>query len=161
MAGNAPQPHARMAELDFFVGTWQATGKFHQTPFGAEKPIEMTITGSREDRGFWTVIRTAELGTAHNPDPLSARYLWGFDAQAGDFVAEWFDGNGARATQRSAGWQGDRLVFEGTITMGGQTVPLRDSFTRTGADHYHHIGETDLGQGWITVDDEEATRVTG
>ena len=49
-------------------------------------------------------------------------------------------------------------VKQGTITMGGHSLPLRDSFTRLGDDRYHHIGETDLGHGWITVDDETATR---
>lgn len=144
--------------LDFFVGTWKAEGRFHDTPFGAGKPIEMVITGSREDRGHWTIVRTEEVATDQNPDPLTARYIWGYDEQAGEFVAEWFDANGGRATQRSTGWQGDTLVFEGTITMGGHRLPLRDSFTRLGDDRYYHIGETDLGNGWITVDDETATR---
>ncbi|WP_432990088.1 hypothetical protein [Dactylosporangium sp. CA-233914] len=154
-----PQPDPRMRDLDFFVGDWHAAGRFHDTPFGAAKPIEMRIVGTSEDRGFWTVVRTEELATENNPAPLTARYVWGYDAAAGEFVAEWFDGNGGRATQRSKGWEDDRLVFLGTITMGGHTVPLRDTFTRTGPDHYHHVGETDLGNGWLTVDDEDATRV--
>ena len=91
----SPRPHPRMAELDLFVGRRQAVGRFHDTPFGSGKSIEMVITGSSEDRGFWTVIRTEEVA----------------------------------------------------------------SFTRSGDDRYHHIGETDLGDGWIAVDDEDATRV--
>lgn len=42
--------------------------------------------------------------------------------------------------------------------MNGATLPLRDSFSRRGTDAYHHIGETDLGNGWIAVD-EESVRV--
>ncbi len=149
---------SRLRELDFFVGAWDATGRFHETPFGAGKPITMRIEGSAEDGGMWTVVRTRELPTDDNPSPLTARYLWGYDAIADEFVAEWFDSNGGRATQRSAGWDGDVLVFEGAMTLGGHTVPLRDTFTRTGPDAYHHIGETDLGGGWIPVDDEDARR---
>ncbi|MFJ7217817.1 DUF1579 family protein [Amycolatopsis sp. NPDC098790] len=152
------QTPARMNELAFFVGTWHAEGRFHETPFGAAKPIEMTLTGSSEDRGFWTVLRTEEAATEDNPDPLTARYIWGYDDAADEFVADWYDSNGGRASQRSAGWDGDELVFLGTITMGGHTVPLRDTFTRTGPDSYHHLGETDLGGGWIPVDDEAVTR---
>jgi hypothetical protein len=152
-------PNPRTSELAFFVGTWHAEGRFHDTPFGAGKPIEMTLTGSSEDGGFWTVLRTEEHATEQNPAPLTARYIWGYDEVAGQFAADWFDSNGGRATQRSDGWDGDRLVFLGTITMGGHTVPLRDTFTRTGPDSYHHIGETDLGDGWIPVDDEHVTRV--
>ena len=153
------QTPARMSELIFFVGTWHAEGRFHETPFGAAKPIEMTLTGSSEDRGFWTVLRTEETATERNPDPLTARYIWGYDETTDEFVADWYDSNGGRACQRSAGWDGDRLVFLGTITMGGHTVPLRDTFTRIGPDGYHHLGETDLGDGWIPVDDEAVTRV--
>lgn len=155
----ATPPTNRLSELDFFVGRWHATGKFHETPFGPGKPIEMSITGTSEDRGTWTVVRTEEHATADNPAPLTARYLWGYDAVANEFVAEWFDSNGGRATQRSSGWEGDVLIFLGTMTLGGATVPLRDTFTRQGPDGYHHIGETDLGQGWIAVDDEDVVRV--
>lgn len=153
------QTPARMNELTFFVGTWRAEGRFHETAFGAAKPIEMTLTGSSEDRGFWTVLRMEETATELNPDPLTARYIWGYDEAADEFVADWYDSNGGRARQRSAGWDGDRLVFLGTITMGGHTAPLRDTFTRTDPDGYHHLGETDLGDGWIPVDDETVTRV--
>ncbi|MEU1340114.1 hypothetical protein [Streptomyces sp. NPDC005827] len=83
-----------------------------------------------------------------------------FDATSDEFVADWFDSNGGRARQRSSDWQGDTLAFQGTITMNGATVPLRDTFTRLGSDTYHHIGEIDLGQGWTPVDEERATRLT-
>ncbi|OXM61724.1 hypothetical protein CF165_37765 [Amycolatopsis vastitatis] len=118
----------------------------------------MRIDGVREQRGFWITLGTAELPTPENPAPLSARYVWGYDPAAGEFVADWYDSNGGRAVQRSAGWAGDRLRFLGTITMNGATVPLRDTFTRRGADAYHHVGEIDLGEGWIPVDEEEAVR---
>jgi hypothetical protein len=104
-------------------------------------------------------VRTEEHATSDNPAPLTARYLWGYDTPAAEFVAEWFDSNGGRATQRSKGWDGDTLIFLGTMTVGGFTVPLRDTFTRKGDDAYHHVGETDLGEGWIAVDDEDVTRL--
>ncbi|MFC5500881.1 hypothetical protein ACFPJ4_01360 [Lysinimonas soli] len=151
-------PVSRLRELDFFLGRWSATGEFHATPFGARKPVEMRITGTSEDRGMWTVIRTEELATDANSAPLTARYLWGYDAVADEFVAEWFDSNGGRATQRSSGWDGESLVFLGTMTVGGFTVPLRDSFKRKSPSEYSHFGETDLGEGWITVDDEAVVR---
>ncbi|RSM50747.1 DUF1579 domain-containing protein [Amycolatopsis balhimycina DSM 5908] len=154
----APVPHKRLRELDFFVGSWDAPGVFHETPFGPRKPIRMRIDGAREQRGFWITLGTAELPTPENPAPLSARYVWGYDPATGEFVADWYDSNGGRAVQRSAGWVGDRLRFQGTITMNGATVPLRDTFTRRGADAYHHVGEIDLGEGWIPVDEEEAVR---
>jgi hypothetical protein len=89
--------------------------------------------------------------------PLTATYLWGYDPEAGRFSADWFDSNGGRATQTSTGWEGDRLVFIGQMTYGGHRFALRDTFTRRGDHAYHHLGEVDLGQGWIPVDEERAT----
>jgi len=42
--------------------------------------------------------------------------------------------------------------------MGGYRFALRDTFTRRGDHAYHHLGEVDLGQGWIPVDEEQARR---
>ncbi|MEV6878678.1 hypothetical protein [Amycolatopsis sp. NPDC051128] len=44
------------------------------------------------------------------------------------FVGTWH----AEGRQRSAYWDGDWLVFLGTVTMGGHTVPLRETVTRVG-----------------------------
>ncbi|MER6684016.1 hypothetical protein [Streptomyces olivaceoviridis] len=151
---------SRIDELAFFLGVWDAPGQFHATPFGPRKPIEMKVTGSGELAPHYLRLSTEEQPTADNPNPLRATYVWGFDAASDEFVADWFDSNGGRARQRSSGWQGDTLVFEGTMTMNGASVPLRDTFTRLGSDTYHHIGEVDLGQGWIPVDEETATRLT-
>ncbi len=96
----APVPH----ELDFFVGGWDAPGVFHETPFGPRKPIRMRIDGAREQRGFWITLGTAELPTPENPAPPSARYVWGYDPAASEFVADWYDSNGGPAVQRSSGW---------------------------------------------------------
>ena len=156
-----PSPHERLRELEFFLGSWEAPGLFHQTPFGPQKQIDMRVEGSAEGRGFWVTLRTAELATPDNPAPLTARYMWGYDPAADEFTADWYDSNGGRGAQRSTGWNGDRLEFTGTITMNGAAVPLRDTFTRRGPDAYHHIGELDLGSGWMPVDEEDAVRVAG
>lgn len=153
-------PHPRLRELEFFVGTWDAPGTFHETPFSPQKPIEMRVEVSSEERGFWILNRTTELPTPENPAPLTAHYLWGYDAAAEEFMAHWFDSNGGHAVQRSSGWEGNKFVFLGTLTTAdGSSVPLRDTFTRTGPNSYHHIGAIDLGNGWIPVDEERATRV--
>ena len=95
----APQAAPDLAELAFFTGAWEAEGTFHATPFSAEKPIAMRIDVEVVHRGFWVQTRTAERPSPDNPNPLTATYLWGYDAEAGRFSAEWFDSNGGRATQ--------------------------------------------------------------
>jgi hypothetical protein len=153
-----PQPAPELAELAFFLGRWEAEGTFHATPFSSRKPIAMEIDVELVHRGFWIQTRTAERPTPDNPNPLTATYLWGHDPETGRFSAEWFDSNGGRASQTSGGWEADRLVFTGEMTYGGYRFALRDTFTRHGDDDYHHLGEVDLGQGWIPVDTERAHR---
>ena len=111
----APAPAADLAGLAFFAGSWQAEGTFHATPFSAQKPIRMSIDADVVHRGFWLQSRTAEHPSAGNPNPVTVTCLWGYDTETGRFSAEWFDSNGGRATQTSAGWDDDRLVFTGRI----------------------------------------------
>jgi Protein of unknown function (DUF1579) len=154
----APSPVPQLAELACFTGTWEAHGTFHATPFSAEKPIAMRIDVDLVHRGFWIQTRTAEQPSPDNPNPLTATYLWGYDPDTDRFSAEWFDSNGGRATQTSTGWAGGRLVFIGQMRYGGYRFTLRDTFTRRGDDAYHHLGEVDLGQGWIPADEEHVHR---
>jgi hypothetical protein len=147
-----------MRELEFFLGHWEAPDVFHETPFGPRKPIQMRIDGGREHRGFRIAIDTAEVSTPDNPAPLTARYVWGYDSATSEFVADWYDSNGGRGIQCSPGWTNDRLVFSGSMTMSGVTVPLRETFARRGPDTYHHLGEVDLGAECIAVDEEDAVR---
>jgi hypothetical protein len=153
-----PYPAPELAELDFFSGAWEAEGTFHATPFSSRKPIAMRIDVEVVHRGFWIRTRTAEQPSPDNPNPLTATYLWGYDPETGRFDAEWFDSNGGRATQTSTGWEGDRLVFTGQMTYGGYRFALRDTFTPTSPDEFHHLGEVHLGQGWIPVDEQRARR---
>lgn len=156
----SPMPHPRMRDLEFFVGEWEAPGRFHATPFGPAKDIEMHLSGKYDNRGFWFELLTTELATPSNSAPLTARYVWGYDVISEELVADWFDSNGGRGVQRSTGWHEGILEFSGTMTMQGTTIPLRDTFTKRGPDAYHHIGAVDLGTGWIPVDEEEAVRRT-
>jgi len=157
----APAPAADLAGLAFFAGSWQAEGTFHATPFSAQKPIRMSIDADIVHRGFWLQTRTAEHPSAGNPNPVTVTCQWGYDTETGRFSAEWFDSNGGRATQTSAGWDDDRLVFTGRMTYGGCSFLLRDTFTRRCEDEYHHLGEVYLGEGWVLVDEELARRRSG
>lgn len=152
------QPVSRLAELSFFDGAWLGTGTFFFTASGRPKPIVMDIRNSTGYEGNWVITHTRERRTADNPAPLEATYFWGYDPARDVFVAEWFDSVGGRATQQSSGWDGDRLVFTGTMTSSGNSFTLRDTFTRRGHSRYHHIGEADFGTGWTTVDEEEVRR---
>ncbi|HYO39208.1 MAG TPA: hypothetical protein VER39_06095 [Nocardioidaceae bacterium] len=151
-------PVSGILGLQFFVGEWEASGTFFATPFSTQKRIRMSIEVVPVLSGSWIRTDTAEEVTVDNPTPLLASYLWGTDAATGELVAYWFDSSGGHAQQTSSGWSRDRLVFTGTMTNGGITFPLRDTFLRVGPDAYQHLGEVDLGQGWIPVDEESVRR---
>ncbi|MDQ0772795.1 hypothetical protein QF026_001261 [Streptomyces aurantiacus] len=157
-SGGTAAPVSRMSELSFFSGRWRGTGTFFLSASGNPKPIIMEIQNGTGYDGFWSTTHTTERKTAENPDPLTAVYLWGYDPDQDVFVAEWFDSRGGRATQRSLGWDGNRFVFLGTMTSGGSTFTLRDTFVRHDKNSYHHIGEADFGSGWVAVDEEEVRR---
>lgn len=153
-----PASGSRMGELSFFSGNWRANGTFFLTESGKPKPIIMDIQNSLDYDGFWSTTHTEERKTAVNPDPLAAAYFWGYDSARNVFVAEWFDSHGGRATQQSSGWDGNRLVFLGTMTSGGSSFTLRDTFIQHDKRSYYHIGEADFGAGWVAVDEEEVRR---
>jgi hypothetical protein len=73
-----PSPAPELAELAFFIGSWEADGTFHATPFSAEKPIAMRLDVEPLHRGFWIRTRTTEQPSPDNPNPLTATYLWGY-----------------------------------------------------------------------------------
>lgn len=147
-----------LQDLAFFVGHWQAAGTFFATPAAPRKPIEMTIDGAFELASNWLILRTAEKTTPDNDHPLAALYIWGYDLTSRQLIASWFDSNGGRATQTSAGWDGDRLVFLGEMTVAGQTFPLRDTFVKKGDNTYYHVGEASFQGQWIPVDEETVSR---
>jgi len=149
---------AALHELTFFLGQWKASGTFFATPNAPQKAIEMSIHGTQELGNNWLIISTQEKPTPENSHPLSAKYLWGYDLTSRQFIAFWFDSNGGRATQTSSGWDGDRLIFLGEMTVAGQTFPLRDTFVRKGETSYYHIGEAYFQEQWVPVDEETVSR---
>lgn len=153
-----PSPSAELDQLAFFLGRWHGKGTFFATPWWPEKPIEMTTEVTREPGSTWYLTRTAEQASRENPDPLTALYIWGYDATAEQFVASWFDSRGGRATQTSPAWEGDTLVFQGEMTAGGYKFPLRDTFVKRSDRAYHHLGEVNLEGRWLPVDEEEMSR---
>ena len=157
--GNGTCTTGPLSDLAYFVGDWRATGTAFATPANPRnRPIEMRIHTTVEDGGFWLILRTAEVATPANPQPLTAHYVWGRDTPSHTFTADWFDSNGGRATQTSAGPVRDQLVFTGRIRYGDQELDLRDTFVVRSAQEYYHRGEIRTDQEWIPVDEETVHR---
>ncbi|HSE12141.1 MAG TPA: DUF1579 family protein [Rudaea sp.] len=156
-AKDAPAPAAppEVAQVAFFAGTWNCTGKTFASPMGPEHATAATVHGTMAVGGMWMNIAYDEKKTAANPTPYHAGIYMGFDAGAKKFVEGCFDNFGGYCTQSGSGWNGDTMTFEGTSNSGGKQFGARDTFTKKGANQVTHTGEM---QGddkqWIKTDEE-------
>ena len=156
-AKDAPAPAAppELAQVAFFEGTWNCTGKTFATPMGPEHATVATVHGVKAVGGMWMNITYDEKKTAANPTPYHAGIYMGFDAGAKKFIEGCFDNFGGYCTQSGSGWNGDTMKFEGIGNGGGKQFGARDTFTKRGANQVTHMGEM---QGddkqWIKTDEE-------
>ena len=63
------------------------------------------------------------------------------------------DNFGAWSTETSKGWDGDEIAFSGEATMGGQQMPVRDTFTKKGAAELVHSYEMTMSGQKIAGDE--------
>jgi len=62
--------------------------------------------------------------------------------------------NGAYGILRSPGWDGDQIVFVGTMTMVGVTCDWRMTWSRHGADGFVFVNEERMADGSLAYIDE-------
>jgi hypothetical protein len=137
-AGAAAGP-GDMASMRFMTGTWVCSGK-------ALDGTAFSITQT-------TTIESGRLVTRDNQGN-STTLLW-WDATKKQWIETSESSNGS-STQTSPGWNGNMLVFVGTISITGApaTVPYRGTTTKlseTKTGELDEIGKPD-GGGWITFD---------
>jgi hypothetical protein len=114
------------------------------------------MTGTAEIRrelgGFW---QTGTIkGTSPKMPPFEGRFHATYDPGAKAFVMLWVDNMGGWARSTSSGWKGDTMVYEGESHMAGQTIPGRDTFTRSGTGEMKHVWEMQTGGKWLTIGEE-------
>jgi hypothetical protein len=158
LAKDAPAPPSappELAQVAFFEGTWNCTGKTFANPMGPEHATEGSVHGVKGVGGMWMHINYDEKKTAANPMPYHVDVHMGFDAGTKKFVEVCVDNFGGYCTQSGSGWSGDMMKFEGTANGTGKAVGVRDTFTKKGTDQVTHTGEM---QGddkqWIKTDEE-------
>ena len=158
LAKDAPAPAAappELAQVAFFEGTWNCTGKTFANPMGPEHATVATVHGAKAVGGMWVHLTYDENKTAANPMPFHVGVYMGYDAAKKTFVQSCVDVFGGYCTQNGNGWSGDTMKFEGTGNAGGKQFGVRDTFTKKGANQVTHTGEM---QGddkqWIKTDEE-------
>lgn len=153
-----PAPSPELGKLAFFAGDWSCTGKAEASPMGPAHATQGKVRVSKEIGGFWYVGRYEETKTAENPHPVVFEFLQGYNAVDKAFVMDCFDSFGSHCHQTAAGWQGDKLVYNGEAMGSGPALAVRDTFTRAGDARLEHMGEIQIEGQWMVTDHETCTR---
>jgi len=148
-----------LAPLAWFVGNWKCQQTDYPPDGGpihskVKTKVRWTLGGKWLD---WSVVQQPNPTV---PNPSKGNWIWGWDATKNQFVADWHDSEGFRSQQWSPGWNGDTLLFEGTVYLPfGAALPSRDTFTRTGSGSVRDVGTVLVGGNWLTI--SEITCVKG
>ena len=147
------QNDPKKKELQAFAGTWQCKGTAFASPWAPEHPTRASVTGTWVLGGQWMEVHYWETKSTKNPHPIDVKIFYGYDAEPKMLVGGSVDNMGGYATQQSAGWEGDKLVFTGPM-HGGMTMNSRDTYTRVGDKEIHHMGEMEEKGVWKKLSEE-------
>ncbi|MES1209457.1 MAG: DUF1579 family protein [Pseudomonadota bacterium] len=147
----APKPAAELDQLKVFEGSWRCEGKQPAGPFGPEQEYKSSFKGKKDIDNFWIAIEYDQKKSKAHPMPIKARGFLGYDPAAKKYVTIGADNTGGWISESSSGWEGDKLVFSGDGSMGGQKVSFRETYTKKGEKEMTWTGEMKMGKDWISV----------
>jgi hypothetical protein len=147
----APKPAAELEQLKVFEGSWRCEGKQPAGPFGPEQEYKSTLKGKKDIDNFWIAIEYDQKKSKAHPMPIKARGFLGYDPAAKKYVTIGADNTGGWISESSPGWEGDKLVFSGDGSMGGQKVSFRETYTKKTDKEITWTGEMKMGKDWISV----------
>ena len=151
-APEMPKPAAEMAQLDYFEGDWSCDGTMMPSPFGPGGKMTSTANIKDDLNGFWQSGRIK--GTTAGMPPFEGMFHTTYDPGSKKYVMLWVDNMGGWAQSTSAGWQADKLVYEGEGHMGGQTMMGRDTFMKGSDGSMKHTWEVQMDGKWVMMGDE-------
>jgi hypothetical protein len=147
----APAPPPELAQLKPFVAKAACTGQAEESLFGPAHKIQGQVSATMSPSGFWLQLRYVEKKTRDNPLASSAEERWGYDPALKKFVALLWDGFGGYGTGTSPGWEGETLIWTGEVTMNGQKLPYRQTFTREKGGAIAETWEMQLNGAWAKM----------
>jgi hypothetical protein len=147
--GPAADEQVTAEGLQYFVGSWLAEAKDPSTG----KSFSLTYRVEPVVGGAWITghAEAPELG-------IRSRDMWGRDPRTGEIMRVIFNGNGAYATVRSKGWNGDTLVLEGDSHGKTGTLRLRETITRLSPSEFRAVWEALRDGQWKAYSIERVTR---
>lgn len=138
-------------ELGYFIGRWRVSARDPND--GAT--LELSYGVEETPGGSWL----AGAGSSQD-GAFAARDMWGRDPETRQLMRVIFDGAGAFAIVRAAGWEGDVLVFEGEAFSAGGSVRVRETITRISADRFDAVWGALRDGDWAVYSTETVTRKT-
>jgi len=154
----APKPAAELDQLKVFEGSWRCDGKQPAGPFGPEQEYKSTFKGKKDIDKFWIAIEYDQKKSKSHPMPIKARGFLGYDPAAKKYVTIGADNTGGWISESSPGWEGDKLVFSGDGSMGGQKVSFRETYMKKGDKELTWTGEMKMGKDWISVGNDSCKK---
>jgi len=149
-----PTPAPELAQLGYFLGTWKCDGRVPATPMGPAHQSRSTVTIRPDLNGFWHTGTVREEKSADNAHPIYGMFHETYDSAKKRFLLLWVDNYGGWATETTRGWDGDKIVWEGEGTLGGQTLLGRDTFVKKGEGQMSHTAEMSMNGQWMTMSEE-------
>ena len=159
-AAQAPQKPApeQVKLMKTFGGSWTVSGKTEAGPAGPAESASGTET-SRKGPGGFSVVTDAKM-KFERMGPFAGHGVMYWDPEEKHYTGTWCDNLGPCATQGTGTWEGDNLVFNSEMKMGGQTAKMRQTYSKITADSYQF--EIEMGdpsgnmQPWMTLNYKRA-----
>lgn len=122
------QTPQELEQLEFFQGTWRV----EETVAGSSSPPKISKSKIKQDlNNFWYIGSNKEIRSQSNPNPkINGRVFLGYNTSSQRFIRLTVLDNGDYINMTSTGWEGNQLVWEGTLVRMGQSIPLRQTITK-------------------------------
>lgn len=152
----APKPAPEMAQLKMFDGNWSCTGDIPAGPMGPAQKTKSTVKSRTEMGGFWQ-IGTVSMSSPAMPS-FQGQFHTTYDSGKKQYVMLWVDNMGGYSQEAAPGWDGDKLVYTGEGSMGGQKMQTRDTFVKAADGSFKRSGEMQVNGQWVSMGDETCHR---
>lgn len=147
-AGFAAGRKEKMKEFRWLIGNWEALNRVSATPTtpAYTDTYHYTYNLCDEDTRICITGPSGKQRPHLTFDPFSARWMMTFvESVYGVLQAE--------------GWEGNRIVFTGQLTMLGIDCELRHTIVRRSHDDFYALNEEKQPDGtWAVVDDFQFRR---
>jgi hypothetical protein len=152
-----PTPPAEMSNLKAFDGSWNCEGKSEASPFGPAGTSKGTVKSHADLGGFWQsgMVKSTMTGM---PGSMEGMFRMTYDPGTKQYVLLWVDNMGAYAQETSTGWEGNKMVFNGDMAMGGKKMAVRDTFTKAADGSLTHSWEAQIDGKWTPLGSETCRR---